>query len=51
MPQLLADEVVKPNNYRIVEGATALERATNALKLLRDRAVSGERLIWRPSDN
>jgi hypothetical protein len=35
--------------YRVVEGATVLERAQNALDLLRERAVSGERLVWRVS--
>ncbi|KAK1774121.1 chaperonin 10-like protein [Copromyces sp. CBS 386.78] len=39
--------VVKPNKQRIIEGATLLKRATNALKILRDRAQSGEKLVWR----
>ncbi len=50
VPQLLAQGVVQPNRQRVVEGATMLERAQNALDLLRDRAVSGERLVWRVSE-
>jgi hypothetical protein len=41
---------VRPNKHRIVEGNTLLERAENALKLLRNQAVSGERLVWRIAD-
>ncbi|KAK3949371.1 chaperonin 10-like protein [Pseudoneurospora amorphoporcata] len=47
VPALLEQGVVKPNKQSTVEGATLLERATNALKILRDRAQSGEKLEWR----
>lgn len=47
VPAFLEQGVVKPNKQRIVEGATLLERATNALRVLRDRAQSGEKLVWR----
>ena len=50
MPALLESGVVKPNRARIVEGKTLLERAQNALNLLRQRAPSGERLVWRVAE-
>ena len=50
VPSLLAEGVIKPNRRRVVEGATLLERAQNALDLLRRRDVSGEKLVWRVSD-
>lgn len=51
MPSALSEGWVVPNKRRIVEGKTLLERAQKALDLLRDKAVSGERLVWRVSDN
>ncbi|KAH7314142.1 chaperonin 10-like protein [Rhexocercosporidium sp. MPI-PUGE-AT-0058] len=50
MPTLLAEGVVKPNRIRIVEGETLLERAQRAMDALRRKEVSGERLVWRVSD-
>lgn len=50
VPALLAVGTVKPNKYRIVDGATMVERAQNALDLLRNKAASGEKLVWRVSD-
>lgn len=50
IPTLLAEGVVKPNKQRIVEGKTLLERAQKALDTLRNKAVSGERLVWRISE-
>lgn len=50
IPFLLREGLVKPNKQRIVEGNTLLERAQRALDLLRERAPSGERLVWRVSD-
>ncbi|KAG9255167.1 chaperonin 10-like protein [Emericellopsis atlantica] len=50
VPSLLAQGIVKPNNYRLVEGASLLERAQKALDLLRQRAASGERLVWRVAE-
>ncbi|KND90146.1 Zinc-type alcohol dehydrogenase-like protein [Tolypocladium ophioglossoides CBS 100239] len=49
VPALLAERVVEPNKQRVVEGATMVERAQNALHLLRGKAVSGERLVWKVS--
>lgn len=49
MPALLAQGVVKPNRYRIVEGKTLLERATKGLDSMREGA-SGEKVIWRVSN-
>ncbi|KAI3343605.1 GroES-like protein [Ustulina deusta] len=49
MPALLAQGVVQPNRYRIVEGQTLLERATKGLNAMREGA-SGEKVIWRVSD-
>jgi hypothetical protein len=49
MPALLAQGVVKPNRYQIIEGKTILERATKALNAMRE-GVSGKKLIWRVSD-
>lgn len=50
MPELLARGVIQPNKQRIVEGATLLERAEKALALLRERDVSGEKLVWRVAE-
>lgn len=50
VPALLAQGVIQPNRQRVVEGNTMLDRAQKAIDLLRDRAVSGERLVWRVSD-
>ncbi|KAI0165895.1 GroES-like protein [Xylariaceae sp. FL1272] len=49
MPTLLAQGLISPNRYRIIEGKTLVERATNALDDMREGA-SGEKLIWRVSD-
>lgn len=50
IPALLEQGIVKPLKQRVVEGETLLERATNALSLLRSRAPSGERLVWRVAE-
>lgn len=50
VPALLRDGVVSPNRYRVVEGATAVERAQKAVDILRNKEVSGERLVWRIAD-
>lgn len=46
----MAEGVVRPNKQRIIEGKTLLERAQKALDTLRNKAVSGERLVWRISE-
>ncbi|KAK3335639.1 chaperonin 10-like protein [Cercophora scortea] len=50
VPTLLEQGVIQPNKLRVVEGKTLLERAQNALNLLRERAPSGEKLVWRVAD-
>ncbi|KAI1497716.1 GroES-like protein [Biscogniauxia marginata] len=50
MPTMLAEGIVKPIRYRIVDGETLLERATKALDIMRT-GVSGEKIIWRVSNN
>ncbi len=50
MPTMLAEGIVKPNSYRIIEGKTLLERAQAAMDALRRKEVSGERLVWRISE-
>jgi hypothetical protein len=50
MPTLLKKGVVKPQQQKIVEGATVLERAQRAMDMLRRKETSMERLVWRISD-
>ncbi|KAF2436545.1 zinc-binding dehydrogenase [Tothia fuscella] len=50
IPLLLASGDVVPNRQRIVNGETLLERAENALDLLRRKVPSGERLVWRVAE-
>ncbi|KAF6809573.1 zinc-binding dehydrogenase [Colletotrichum sojae] len=47
IPTLLEQKVIRPNPQRVVKGETLLERAQDAIVLLRNKAVSGERLVWR----
>ncbi|KAF3397821.1 Uncharacterized protein F1880_005608 [Penicillium rolfsii] len=51
IPALLRAGDIEPNKQRIVEGDTLLGRAQQALDLLRERAPSGERLVWRVSNS
>ncbi|KAI9163871.1 Trans-enoyl reductase lepG [Paramyrothecium foliicola] len=50
IPALLESGAIQPNKQRIVEGPTLLERAQKAMVLLRERAPSGERLVWRVAE-
>jgi NADPH:quinone reductase-like Zn-dependent oxidoreductase len=50
MPAVLEQGILEPNEPRIVEGSSLLERAEKALSILRDRGVSGQRLVWRVAD-
>lgn len=50
MPAFLAERIIEPQRYRLVEGDSLLERATNALNALRD-GVSREKLVWRTGEN
>ena len=51
VPRLLAEGVVKPNPLVVVEGETLLARAQKALDLLRDKAPSGQKLVWRVAED
>ncbi|RMZ90052.1 hypothetical protein DV736_g2719, partial [Chaetothyriales sp. CBS 134916] len=51
MPAVIEKGIVKPNEHRLVEGITLLERAEKALSLLRTRGVSGKRLVWRVDES
>lgn len=50
LPTLLAQGIIQPNNYREIQGKDMVERAQNALNELRNKTVSGERLVWRVSE-
>ncbi|KAK5174945.1 uncharacterized protein LTR77_000081 [Saxophila tyrrhenica] len=50
MPWAIAEKTVEPNDQIIVEGGTLLERAERALQLLREKKVSGGRLVWRVAE-
>lgn len=50
MPAMLSNGTVEPNKTKIIEGKTLLERAQKALDMLRRKDVSGERLVWRISE-
>lgn len=50
MPWALETGVVEPNKQINVEGKTMLERAQKALDMLRDKKVSGGRLVWRVAE-
>ncbi|KAJ9130611.1 Zinc-binding dehydrogenase [Coniochaeta hoffmannii] len=50
VPSLLERGIIKANKLKIVEGKTMLERAEKARQLLRNQAVSGEKLVWRIAD-
>jgi hypothetical protein len=51
MPTMLERGIVKPNAQKIIEGKTMLERAQKAMDALRRQEASGERLVWRVSDD
>lgn len=50
MYTLLTEGVVTPQQQKVVEGATLLERAQKAMDLLRRKEASMERLVWRISE-
>lgn len=50
MPTMLKEGIVRPQKQRIIEGATLLERAQNAMDTLRRKEASMERLVWRVGD-
>lgn len=50
IPYFLEKGLVAPLKARIVEGKDMLDRAQKALDLLRERQVSGERLVWKIHD-
>lgn len=50
MPKMLKEGIIEPNNQKVIEGNTLLERAQEAMNTLRRKEVSGERLVWRVAD-
>ncbi|KAK7960496.1 hypothetical protein PG988_011710 [Apiospora saccharicola] len=50
MPGLLAQGIVKPQRLRVIEGDSIVEREENALRVMREGAVSGIKLVWRTSE-
>ncbi|KAF2225021.1 hypothetical protein BDZ85DRAFT_272983 [Elsinoe ampelina] len=50
MPGLIAKGVITPNRVRLIEGKDTLERAEKALSLLRNRAVSGLKVVFKCDD-
>ncbi|KAF9694622.1 hypothetical protein EKO04_007282 [Ascochyta lentis] len=50
MPTMLKERIVEPQRQKSVDGATLLERAQNAMDMLRRKETSMERLVWRVSD-
>ena len=42
--------VVTPQKPKMIDGATLLERAQNAMDMLRRKDMSMERLVWRVSE-
>jgi hypothetical protein len=50
MPAMLKAGVVTPQKPKMIDGATLLERAQNAMDMLRRKDVSMERLVWRVSE-
>lgn len=51
MPTMLKEGVITPQQQKIVEGVTLLERAQKAMDMLRRREARMERLVWRISDS
>lgn len=51
MPWALEEKIIEPNDQVIVEGRTLLERAQKAMNMLRDKQVSGGRLVWRIAED
>jgi len=45
MPDLVGKGLIKPNRYRLVEGATLLERAQSAFDVFKRGEGTPERLI------
>lgn len=50
MPAMLANETVRPQKQRLVEGDTMLARAQTAMNMLRKKEASMERLVWRVAE-
>jgi threonine dehydrogenase-like Zn-dependent dehydrogenase len=50
MYTMLKEKIVEPNPQRFIEGETLLERAQKAMDALRRKEASGERLVWRVSE-
>ncbi len=50
MPDLVGKGLIKPNRYRLVEGATLLERAQNAFNVFKRGEATSERLVVKIAD-
>lgn len=51
VPWALEERIIEPNDQVLVEGEKLLERAQKALDMLRDKQVSGGRLVWRIAED
>lgn len=51
MPWALEHKICEPNDQIVIEGDTLLDRAQKAVNMLRDKAVSGGRLVWRIAED
>ncbi|KAF2155984.1 NAD(P)-binding protein [Myriangium duriaei CBS 260.36] len=50
IPDLVSKGIIKPNKIKVVEGKNMLERAQKCIDLLRSKALSGEKLVWKLDD-
>jgi hypothetical protein len=50
LPQLLASGLIKPNKVRLLDQGTFKERVAAGLDLLRNNALSGEKIIVKVAD-
>ncbi|KAJ2917866.1 hypothetical protein MD484_g2599, partial [Candolleomyces efflorescens] len=50
LPKLLSENLIKPNRFKLLDHADLLTRTKDALELLRQNKVSGEKLVVKISD-
>jgi hypothetical protein len=50
LPKLLSENLIKPNRFKLLDHADLLTRAKDALDLLRQNKISGEKLVVKISD-
>ena len=46
----MSSGAILPTDFKVIEGATMLERAEKMLDTFRRKEVSGNRLVWRIND-